>query len=393
MRLGFLVFFLLVVALTLFIVAFSVFMHGEVACGDFSDFKRMVRTFPKVEGTVTAADSRSVLPVSATGLATPLFGSDASSRRPLGGNRVAICVRIRNEAPNLAEWLAFHMAVGISKVIVMDDGSTDNPRAKTLPFEHCNFAEYHIYNISEGAGPGRPNSEPVRKQMEPLNECMAHLRRNCEKDVRWLALIDADEFLYPYNSNKTISAVFELLEKYHCVTVPRIQFGSAGHVQRPDGLTIRAFQQRTTGHFFKSNRYPKLVVNLHPRNASLRFQQLTNMHTPPGKSQRNRGPNPCFGWPYKDQQQELHTKVRLNHYLRSVEDFNIKLKHHFPNSEKYSGFLDVFLERDENEVHDASASKWGIEVDAILKRLFLRSSRECDLKLLNFTRITPKNCY
>ena len=111
MRLGFLVFFLLVVALTLFIVAFSVFMHGEVACGDFSDFKRMVRTFPKVEGTVTAADSRFVLPVSATGLATPLFGSDASSRRPLGGNRVAICVRIRNEAPNLAEWLAFHMAV------------------------------------------------------------------------------------------------------------------------------------------------------------------------------------------------------------------------------------------------------------------------------------------
>ena len=391
---------LTVVAFSVFVVAFSVFVSGELPCGDPpSDFRDLAgehQQSQQTEAPLTkaSADRGTILPVSATGLSTPLFSDVMASRTKSVGGGVAICVRIRNEAPHLSEWLAFHMAVGVSKVIVLDDGSTDNPRAQIRPFEQCGFAEYHVFNISAGAGPGRPNSEPVRKQMQPLNECMARLRSKCSLDIRWLALTDADEFIYPSTPNRTLPDTFTALEKHHCITLPRTQFGSAGHIRRPTGLTIRAFQHRSAGHLFRSNRYPKLVVNIKPVNRSLMLRQLTNMHTPPGKSQRNRGPHPCFGWPT-----QAIPQLRLNHYLRSVEDFNVKLKYHFPDSEKFSGFFDMFMERDENDIFDGSASRWGVEVDAIIKRVTAKFASSatgtagCALEPWSTSLVTRRKCY
>ena len=256
------------------IVAFSFLIQRDVPCTKWQQLRPPLLQAPRnLDLPSPPTVEKTGLPVTATGVVTPMI-SRSKVTLLSEGEGIAICIRIRNEAPNLAEWLAFHMAVGVSKVVILDDGSTDNPRLETQPFEQCGFVDYHIYNISSGAGPGRPNSEPVRKQMEPLNECMAHLQHKCTDSIRWLALIDADEFLFPGYQQKTLPEIFENLSDYHCVTVPRMQFGAAGHIKRPRDLTIRSFQQRSAGNFFKSNRYPKLVVNLKPKNQSLQFKNF-----------------------------------------------------------------------------------------------------------------------
>mmetsp|Transcript_1932 Transcript_1932/g.4129 ORF Transcript_1932/g.4129 Transcript_1932/m.4129 type:complete len:109 (+) Transcript_1932:720-1046(+) len=86
------------------------------------------------------------------------------------------------------------------------------------------------------------------------------------------------------------------------------------------------------------------------------------MHTPPGPEQRNTGPNACYGWPRTDQPDPL----RINHYLRSVEDFSVKLKHHFVDSDKYKTGIEGFLDRDYNEELDESALRYVPSVTWVL---------------------------
>jgi hypothetical protein len=40
---------------------------------------------------------------------------------------IALCTIIRNEAPQLREWVAFHWLQGVGRFYVYDDGSTDQP--------------------------------------------------------------------------------------------------------------------------------------------------------------------------------------------------------------------------------------------------------------------------
>ena len=122
-----------------------------------------------------------------------------------------------------------------------------------------------------------------------------------------------------------------------------------------------------------SSRLPKMVLNLQPEGGGAELKVLTNMHTPPGTNQRNQGEGACHGWPEHAQSvgqildpwgfgalrfitptsSHCQTGLRINHYLRSVEDFNVKLKHHFTMSDKFTGFLDIFLSRDFNDEQDA----------------------------------------
>ena len=148
---------------------------------------------------------------------------------------------------------------------------------------------------------------------------------NCLKSgLRWVAFTDADEFMFPFNGQQSIAASLAGLNEKHCITVPRLQYGAAGNIHRPNGLVIENYLKRAPDASFKANKLPKLLVNLAPTNVSRTVASLTNMHTPPGPDQRNTGPNACFGWPRKNEM-----PLRINHYLRSVEDFHVKLRNHF----------------------------------------------------------------
>ena len=77
----------------------------------------------------------------------------------------------------------------------------------------------------------------------------------------------------------------------------------------------------------------------------------------------------------------------------------MKLKYHFPDSEKFSGFFDMFMERDENDIFDGSASRWGVEVDAIIKRVTAKFASSatgtagCALEPWSTSLVTRRKCY
>ena len=77
---------------------------------------------------------------------------------------------------------------------------------------------------------------PKLSQVEAYNHCL----NNNKKNVKWIAFIDVDEFLF----SPTKEALPEILKRYSeypAVFVYWVLYGSSGHVERPPGGVIDSF--------------------------------------------------------------------------------------------------------------------------------------------------------
>jgi len=95
---------------------------------------------------------------------------------------LALCAIFRDEAPYLAEWLAFHRLVGVDHFFLYDNGSADRPEDVLRPF------------LTEGCVTLRPWPVPFHEHAarRAYADCLEQVRGR----VRWLACLDVDEFLF-----------------------------------------------------------------------------------------------------------------------------------------------------------------------------------------------------
>jgi glycosyltransferase involved in cell wall biosynthesis len=92
----------------------------------------------------------------------------------------SICAIFKNEAPYLAEWITFHLAVGFDRFVLYDNGSTDGGRELigALPFAN---------QVTVIDWPERPGQEAAYR----------HFFENWRPHFDWVAYIDIDEFIHP----------------------------------------------------------------------------------------------------------------------------------------------------------------------------------------------------
>ncbi|CAN0125964.1 unnamed protein product, partial [Scytosiphon promiscuus] len=93
---------------------------------------------------------------------------------------IALCTMFKNEARYLGEWLRYHKRLGVSKVYMYDNGSSDESREILKKFERSHFVEVREWP-HQGA------------QTEALNDCLSRFRHK----TRWISFIDVDEFIDP----------------------------------------------------------------------------------------------------------------------------------------------------------------------------------------------------
>lgn len=60
---------------------------------------------------------------------------------------MAICVRTKDFARFLPEWIAFHYALGVDEIGVYDDDSMDNTREVLQPFVDAGIVNYVFEKI------------------------------------------------------------------------------------------------------------------------------------------------------------------------------------------------------------------------------------------------------
>ncbi|CAN0450946.1 unnamed protein product [Ectocarpus sp. 12 AP-2014] len=96
------------------------------------------------------------------------------------GSSMVICTMFKNEAPYLEEWLQYHRLLGVSKVYMYDNNSSDKSRPTLRKFELSQFVQVLDWPHEGG-------------QTEALNDCLCRFRHT----TRWMSFLDVDEFVDP----------------------------------------------------------------------------------------------------------------------------------------------------------------------------------------------------
>lgn len=153
-----------------------------------------------------------------------------------GRHGVAIAVVARREAAHIAEWGAFHVAAGVRRILLYDDDAGDGTAealARAVPAARLTVI------------PWRQRMSDARLGREIHNQALAyaHAAANFGHDFRWMAFIDADEFLFP-KRDATLDAALARLGEARNLSLPWHMFGTSGHATPPQGGIVANYTRR-----------------------------------------------------------------------------------------------------------------------------------------------------
>lgn len=149
---------------------------------------------------------------------------------------LAVVLIVKNEARHIGEWARFHLAAGVRHFVVYDNGCTDGTIAvlrDVLPGDALTVMPWN--QKLRDATTGREIHNQVL--------AYAHAIRNFGPGFRWMACIDADEFLVPKQAD-SLDAALAHLEDVPNVSLPWHNFGRCGHEVPPAGGVVENYTQR-----------------------------------------------------------------------------------------------------------------------------------------------------
>jgi hypothetical protein len=158
--------------------------------------------------------------------------------KPMPGREgVAIVLVVRNEARHIGEWARFHRLAGIRHVLVYDDGCSDG--TLSLLEQELGTKGHTVVPWSQRLSDSRLG-RPLHNQVLAY----AHAAANFGGAYRWLAFIDADEFLVPVQANSVDDALAHLGPEVCNLSLPWHMFGRNGYQRPPRGGVVANYQQR-----------------------------------------------------------------------------------------------------------------------------------------------------
>lgn len=251
---------------------------------------------------------------------------------------LAVTAIIKNEAPYLQEWLAYHLVQGVEHFRLYNNGSDDNLSEALKPFIDVVDVVYF---------PG------TCQQIPAYMDATRFMRGK----TRWLAYIDIDEFLVPDKGS-----VVQALGAYN--DVPAVaphwkMFGPSGFATRPPGLVIENFVYRPEDNF-KENAHVKSLAN---PDCVVGF--AGNPHLTLGLGTVDTLKRPIYS-PFPDP--ITHEVLSINHYFtKSVEEWGQKVERGVACAMPQRKFED-YLNYTGMDVKDESAVKFAPQVRAELER-------------------------
>lgn len=218
--------------------------------------------------------------------------------------RLAIGAIFKNEAPYIIEWVAYHRLIGFDRLFIADNNSTDGSTAILESLDAAGI----INHIPFPHVPGSPPQLPA----------YAEIMRRHGGDADWIAFVDADEFLLPTDDARSIRPVIEDIsgdQAVGAILVNWANYGSSGHTEPSDALTIERFTYRAEKEWSENFHYKSIVrssayVRPHgtPHHFVLR-EGLRMVHT--DGSEVTIHPSRGVGL----SEEHVWSRVRLNHYV------------------------------------------------------------------------------
>ena len=138
---------------------------------------------------------------------------------------VSILAILKDEAPNMDEWLCHHMAIGVDHFFLYDNGSTDELHEVLKP-----YADHGVVTTVYF---------PMRGLQRDANN---HVVRFFGHTTEWIAYVDIDEFLVPEH-DESISDVRARYPDAEQVLVSRKEFCYSGQRTPAKGLVTEVYRE------------------------------------------------------------------------------------------------------------------------------------------------------
>ena len=148
---------------------------------------------------------------------------------------LAIVLVVRNEARHIAEWADFHRRAGVAHIYTYDDGSTDGTPdiLRATLGDQVTITPWHQ----------RLRDADLGTEIHNQVLAYAHAVSNYGPRHRWMAPIDADEFLIPTQAHNLDAALAPLAD-CPAISLPWHNFGRNGHDAPPAGGVLANYTMR-----------------------------------------------------------------------------------------------------------------------------------------------------
>jgi hypothetical protein len=265
---------------------------------------------------------------------------------------LSVVAIVKNEVFYIAEWIEYHLLVGVEKFYIYDNESDDGLKEYLDPYIKEGIVEYTF-------SPGKTQQ----------HACYHHAITNHKFKSFWIAFIDIDEFIVPI-STKTIPDFLHDFEDVPGIEINWMNYGSSGHKTKTPGLVIERFKDHAEiNDKYKKNRLIKSIVN--PRLVFKNYAHIAEYINGKRAVDTNKKS-------HKDGATErppLFNKMRINHYYtKSYEEFLNRLIRG-SNSKKYLRTIEEFTRRDYNEVkNDPIMDKYILLIKENIQKRFVTGS-------------------
>lgn len=219
-------------------------------------------------------------------------------------HELALCAIFQNEAPYLREWIEFHKLVGVTQFYLYNNLSMDHYQEVLEPYIQSGEVKLIDWPYKPGKGSDWNSIQ-----------CKAYLHaiKKAKNVVKWLVIIDTDEFIFPVQEPSLIEFLKDY-EPFAAVTANWQMYGTSGvamilpgHLMIED-LTMKAPTLYGTNSHIKSIVRPETVKKIENPHSCVFKKGYYQVDADKKR----------FEGPFKTIQID---KIRINHYWTRDEHF------------------------------------------------------------------------
>ncbi|MBP6737798.1 MAG: glycosyltransferase family 2 protein [Rhodobacteraceae bacterium] len=164
---------------------------------------------------------------------------------------------VKNEGPDLLEWLCWHRMIGFDRIVIFSNDCTDGSDGLLDALQGIGWLTHHRHNPPSGVAP---------------QTWAGNLAFTCPevRKAGWVMWLDADEFLLVHSPAARVQDLTALLNERQAagMAVSWRIFGDSGHDLSPPGLVTQNFT-RAAGPAYQQHRTVKTLFRMDERIESL----------------------------------------------------------------------------------------------------------------------------